>query len=298
MERRLAGARVGIWSFGLDALPLSQARDAVRCVSEAGYGSLFFAEGARSREALTHAAMLLAADARLVIGTGIANIWARDPVAMASASRTLGEAFAGRFVLGMGVSHAGALARRGHVADPKPLALVREYLAAMDAADLLQPPVTPAVPRLLAALRPGMLGLAGELASGAHTYFVPVEHTVRARDALGPEPLLVVEQAAVVNASSAAAREIARHHTEHYLARDNYRNNLRWLGFSDQELSGSGSDAVVDALVVHGGTDEIAERVSAHFAAGADQVLIQFIGSEPGFPAHDVAALAPVLTTL
>jgi probable F420-dependent oxidoreductase len=290
--------RVGVWSFDLDALPLSQARDAVRCVADVGYGSLFFAEGARSREALTHAAMLLAADPRLVIGTGIANMWARDPVAMASASRTLGEASSGRFVLGMGVSHAGALARRGHVADPKPLALVREYLAAMAAADLLQPDVAPPVPRLLAALRPGMLGLAGELASGAHTYFVPVAHTVRARDVMGPEPLLVVEQAAVVNVSSAAAREIARHHTEHYLARDNYRNNLRWLGFSDEELSGSGSDAVVDALVVCGGPDEIAERVSAHFAAGADQVLIQVLGSKPGFPARELQMLAPAVAAL
>ena len=298
MERRLADARVGVWSFDLDALTLSQGRDAVRCVSEAGYGSLFFAEGARSREALTHAATLLDADPRLVIGTGIANIWARDPVAMASAARTLGEASAGRFVLGMGVSHAGALARRGHVADPKPIAHLREYLAAMDAADLLQPPLSPPVPRLLAALRPGMLALAGELAQGAHTYFVPVEHTVRAREVLGPDSLLVVEQAAVLAGSTAAAREIARHHTEHYLQRDNYRNNLRWLGFSEQELSGSGSDAVVDALVVHGGPDEIAERVSAHFAAGADHVLVQVLGSEPGFPAAELAALAPALTSL
>jgi probable F420-dependent oxidoreductase len=294
MERQ----RVGVWSFDLDALPLSRARDAVRCVAEAGYGSLFFAEGARSREALTHAAMLLDADPRLVIGTGIANIWARDPVAMASASRTLGEVSAGRFILGMGVSHAGALARRGHVADPKPLALVRDYLGAMDAADLLQPRFEPPVPRLLAALRPGMLALAAELASGAHTYFVPVEHTVRARDLLGPEPLLVVEQAAVVGASTAAACEIARRHTEHYLGRDNYRNNLHWLGFSDQDLSGSGSDAVVDALIACGGPDEIAERVSAHFAAGADQVLVQVLGSEPGFPARELEALAPALTAL
>jgi probable F420-dependent oxidoreductase len=296
--QRWASARVGVWSFELDALTLPQARDAVRCVSEAGYGSLFFAEGVRSREALTHAAMLLDADPQLVIGTGIANIWARDPVAMSSAARTLGEAFPDRFVLGMGVSHVGALARRGHVAGPTPMAHLREYVAAMDAADLSQPVPAAAVPRLLAALRERMLGLAGEIAQGAHTYFVPVEHTVRARRILGPGPLLVVEQAAVMNAAPAKAREIARHHTAHYLQRDNYRNNLRWLGFSEQELAGSGSDAVVDALVVHGRSDEIAERVRAHFAAGADHVLIQLLGSEPGFPARELAALAPVLTAI
>src|SRR5882757_979174 len=186
---------VGVWSFDLDQLPVAEAASFARDVERLGFGSLWIAEGVASREALTHAATLLHATERLVVGTGIASIWARDAISMASARRTLADAHPDRFVLGLGVSHVGAVTRRGHEYAARPVATMREYLTAMDDAILKSPEPTRPAPRLLAALRPRMLALAGERADGAHTYFVPVEHTRRARELLGADPLVVVEQA-------------------------------------------------------------------------------------------------------
>jgi probable F420-dependent oxidoreductase len=273
---------VGAWSFALDTLPTAEARRVAVAAEELGFGSLWIAEGAASREALSHAAVLLAATSRLVLGTGIASIWARDPAAMAAGARTLADAYPGRFVLGVGVSHAGAVGRRGHTYTDRPLTHMREYLDAMDAAPLSSPVPQPRPARVLAALRPRMLALAGERADGVHSYFVPVEHTRRARAALGPEPLLIPELAVVIERDPEIARALARTHTSHYLARDNYRNNLHALGFTAAELDGGGSDRVVDALVAWGEDDTIAATVDEHLQAGADHVVLQVIGAPDG----------------
>jgi probable F420-dependent oxidoreductase len=127
-----------------------------------------------------------------------------------------------------------------------------------------------------------MLQLAAERADGVHTYFVPVEHTRRARSAIGPRPLLVVEQAVVLEKDPATAREVARTHTSHYLARQNYRENLRLLGMQDAELDHGGSDAAVDTLVAWGDGDAVAARVEEQVKAGADHVVLQPIGETPG----------------
>jgi len=283
---------VGVWSFDLDQLPVAEAASFARDVERLGFGSLWIAEGVASREALTHAATLLHATERLVVGTGIASIWARDAISMASARRTLADAHPDRFVLGLGVSHVGAVTRRGHEYAARPVATMREYLTAMDDAILKSPEPTRPAPRLIAALRPRMLGLAGERADGAHTYFVPVEHSRRARELLGPDPLLVVEQAVALTSDPVLARRVARQHTEHYLARDNYRNNLTWLGFPDDELSAGGSDRVVDELVAWGDAADVAKRIEAHRQAGADHVVVQVlpVGDRP--PLADLAHLA------
>jgi probable F420-dependent oxidoreductase len=274
--------RVGAWSFGLDALPVAEAIRVARAVEDLGFGSLWIAEGAASREALSHAAVLLAATSRLVVGTGIASIWARDPAAMAAGSRTLADAFPGRFVLGMGVSHAGAVGRRGHEYAARPLTRMREYLDAMDSATLHSPVPEPAPTRVLAALRPRMLDLAAQRTDGVHSYFVPVEHTRRARAAIGPDALLVPEQAVVLERDPATARAVARTHTGHYLARENYRGNLISLGMPAAELDHDGSDGVVDALVAWGEDDAIRARVEEHIDAGADHVVLQPIGAAGG----------------
>jgi probable F420-dependent oxidoreductase len=267
--------RVGAWSFGLDGLSVAEAVRVARAVEDLGFGSLWIAEGAASREALSHAAVLLGATSRLVVATGIASIWARDPAAMAAGARTLADAFPGRFVLGMGVSHAGAVGRRGHQFAAQPLTRMREYLDAMDAATLSSPIPNPPTTRVLAALRPRMLELAARRTQGVHSYFVPVEHTRRARAILGKDALLVPEQAVVLESDPTTARAIARTHTSHYLARENYRENLRSLGMPDAELDHDGSDGVVDALVAWGDDDAIRARVEEHLEAGADHVVLQ-----------------------
>jgi probable F420-dependent oxidoreductase len=273
--------RVGAWSFGLDGLPVADAIEVARAVEDLGFGSLWIAEGTASREALSHAAILLSATSRLVVATGIASIWARDPAAMESGARTLADAYPGRFILGLGVSHAGAVARRGHEYATRPVAKMREYLDAMDAAQLSSPVPDPPPARVLAALRSRMLELAARRAEGVHSYFVPVEHTRRARSILGPDALLIPEQAVVLERDPAAARALARTHTAHYLARENYRENLRSLGIPAADLAGDGSDSLIDTLVAWGDDTAIRDRVREHLEAGADHVVLQPIVASP-----------------
>ena len=271
--------RVGIWSFALQANPFPAASAAIRAYERLGYRSVWFPESAGSKEAFAHAALLLDASERLAIGTGIANIHARDGVAMALGGRTLEEAHPGRFVLGIGVSHAPSVAARGGTYG-KPIEQMRAYLDAMDAAPWAGPAVERA-PLVLAALGPRMLELAAERAEGAHPYFVPVEHTRMARQRLGADPVLVVEMAAVIDNDPGRARETARAFATRYLALPNYANNLRRLGYADDDLAGGGSDRLLDAVVVQGDAETVAARVREHLDAGADHVVVQLRAPSP-----------------
>lgn len=287
--------RVGVWTFTFDALPARDAQRATAAVEELGYGALWIPESVVSKEVFAHAALLLSGSERLPVATGIANIWARDPYAMANGARALAEAFPGRFVLGLGVSHAPAVKRRGGVYE-RPLEAIRAYLDAMDGARSASPPPAEPAPRVLAALGPRMLRLAAERTAGAHPYFVPVEHTPRAREALGAGPLLAVEQAVLLERDPAKARAIAREHMSGYLRLDNYANNLRRLGWSEDDLKDGGSDALVDAIVAWGDEGAIRERVAAHHAAGADHVCLQVLAEgPPAAPVAQLRALAPPL---
>ena len=134
--------------------------------------------------------------------------------------------------------------------------------------------------RLLAALGPRMLELAAERALGAHPYFVPVEHTAFARRRLGPEPILAVEQTVVLASDPTEARAIARDFAVHYLQTTNYANNLKRMGWTDADIGGNGSDAVIDAVVAWGDVDQIANRVRAHLEAGADHVCVQVVSDD------------------
>jgi len=287
---------IGLWTFQLDRLGVGDERDLVREVERAGFGSLWIAEGTASKEALTHSSVLLAATERLTVATGIANVWARDAVAMASAARYLADASGGRFVVGMGVSHAGALQRRGHQYG-RPLGFMRDYLEQMNEAVLSSPQPAVGPWRMIAALRPRMLELAAELTHGAHTYFVPPSHTARARATLGPSPVLVPEQAVVLDGDADVARARARDYTSHYLARETYRNNLRDLGFDDDDVAGSGSDRLVDALVVWGDRDRITDRIAEHREAGADHVAVQILTESGALSVGDVRMLADIASS-
>ncbi len=179
-------------------------------------------------------------------------------MAMANGAKTLGEQFPGRFVLGIGVSHAPSVASRGGNYG-SPLAEMRGYLDAMDAAQYAAPQPNPPVPLVLAALGPKMLELAATRADGAHPYFVPVEHTAYARRYLGPDAALIVEQAAVLTTDRGRGLDIARAFAKNYLALPNYANNLRRMGWSDDDIANDGSDRMVDAVVAIGDVDAIVE---------------------------------------
>jgi len=287
--------RIGIWTSALDRQPAPVVRRAARVIEQLGYGVLWVGEAAR-REAFANASLLLSATDHLVVATGIANIWARDPMAMAAGQRTLAEAWDGRFLLGLGVSHDRLVEPRGHHYE-QPLTAMRRYLDAMDQALYLAPMPDPAAMiRVLGALRPRMVALASERADGAHPYLVPVEHTEQARDILGPGKLLCPEVAVVVASDPQVARRVARSHLDAYLPLTNYQSNLAGLGFTDDDFAGGGSDRLVDALVAWGSTERIARRVGEHLDAGADHVAIQVLTSSPDcLPVKEWSELATVL---
>ena len=283
--------RVGLWTAALDALEVPAARDQVAALDAQGWGALWFGE-AYGREAFTAAQLYLGASERLVVATGIASIYGRDAVAANGAARTLEAAFPGRFVLGLGVSHAPLVERmRGH-AYGRPVAAMRDYLDALDAAPYAAAGDTPAPPRVLAALGPRMLELARERAQGAHPYLVTPEHTAQARAALGPDALLAVEQAVVLADDVDEWRRRAHWHLEIYTGLPNYRASWRRQGFHDDDAVRGGSERLKQAMVVRG-PDAIRDRVRAHLDAGASHVCLQVLGADPfDVPAADWAALA------
>ena len=269
---------VGVWTFDAERMPAAAEREYARAVESLGFKALWIPESLGSKEAFAHASLLLSATKTLIVATGIANIWARDAVAMQNGARALVDAYPDRFLLGLGVSHAPSVKTRGQTY-ARPLEYMRRYLDAMDAAPYVGPKVE--APRVLAALGPQMLQLSAERTLGAHPYFVPVEHTTIARTELGPGPLLAVEQAAVLSEDPAIARATARRHMKRYLDLDNYVNNLRRLGWSEPDLAEGGSDKLVDAIVACGGTSAIKGRIDEHRKRGADHVCLQVLRVDP-----------------
>jgi probable F420-dependent oxidoreductase len=277
--------RVGVWTNAPLLMGGGDARALVAEIDELGYPALWFPEGAG--EAFSNAALMLGWSERIVVATGIANIWARDPTAMARGTKILASAHPGRFLLGIGVSHAPTIARRGHEYG-KPVATMRTYMDAMENAEYLGIEPQEPAPVVLAALGPRMLELAADRADGAHPYFSPVEHTAFARDRLGEGKLLAVELAVVLAGDEAAAREAAGPYLSHYLALDNYRRNLDRFGI--------GETNAFEKLVAWGDADAIAALVREHLDAGADHVCVQPL---PWQRAGDqLRELAPTLLAL
>jgi probable F420-dependent oxidoreductase len=290
--------RVGIWTGQLDLQPAAMAREVAAELDELGYGALWVPE-AVGRDAITHAGVLLDATERMIVATGVANIYNRLPGVAAMSQRLLADDSNGRFLLGLGVSHAPMVEGMLNRSWDKPLATMRSYLDAMDGAFMVSPAPAEDPPRVLAALGPKMLELAASRAWGAHTYFVPVEHTPVARQRLGEGPMLLVELGVVLSADPDVARDAARKHMRMYLTLPNYVNNLRRLGWDDDDLGDGGSDELVDALVAWGEPDAIAARVTEHHEAGADHVCVQVLDSDvTKLPLDEWRELAPTLTAL
>lgn len=287
--------KLGVWA-NVDALTAAEAAGFAKRVESIGYTALWTPE-AFGRNVLVNSAWLLANTAKLIVASGIANIYARDALAMSNAQAGLCEQSDGRFLLGMGVSHAPIVeGMRGHHYG-QPVASMREYLLAMQRASGTYAAPRPADrPRtVIAALGPKMLELAAELADGVHPYNVTPEHTAEARSLIGPNKLLCVEQKVLLLTDPAAARAAARRALVPYLTLTNYVKNWQRLGFADSDMSGGGSDRLIDAMFAWGDEATIRARIEAHWAAGADHVCIQPIAMDGGAKPDErvLALLAP-----
>ena len=265
--------KVGMWFF-LDAMPAAQSAEFAQKVEKLGYRTLWIPE-AIGREPFAHAAYLLTKTSQLNIATGIANIWARDAMTMSAASKTVAELSGGRFLLGIGVSHKPLVSNlRGHNYD-KPYSFMKEYLPKMKGALYGAPQPKEPVPVVIAALHPKMLQLAAAETQGTHTYFVPPEHTAKARAAIGPKPWICAAQAVILETDATKARTAARAYMKTYVPRlPNYTDNLKKLGWKDEEFADGCSDRLVDAIVAWGTETQINDRIQAHLKAGATQVCI------------------------
>ncbi len=270
----------GVWT-SYRAIGEENAGAAARLVEELGFGTLWLG-GSPQLPALRP---LLDATERLVLATGIVNVWASDPEQVARDFAELQARFPGRVLLGVGIGHPEATSQY-----TKPMAAMRAFLDGLDGAT---DPV-PRSRRCLAALGPKMVELSAERSLGAHTYFVPVDHTRAARVRLGETALLAPELACVVDDNVESARAKARSYAEPYLGLRNYTNNLLNYGFSQQDISDGGSDRLIDAVIPHGSADEIAATARQHVVSGADHVCLQTVAG-PGIPRSDWTALASAL---
>jgi probable F420-dependent oxidoreductase len=286
--------KLGVWSF-IDNMTSREAVQFAQQLEQWGYSALWIPE-AVGRDPFAIISFMAAHTKKLIFATGIANIWARDPMAMNAIHKTVAELAPGRFIMGLGVSHAPLVKDiRGH-AYQKPVSTMRNYLESMQNSLYMAPTAESPAPIVLGALRQHMLQLSAEKASGAHPYFVPPEHTAWARNILGPDALLCPEQKLLLESDPDTARRIARSHMGTYTALDNYKNNLRQFGFEDADFENSGSDKLVDAIVAWGDESALQDRVKAHWQAGANHVCIQALqdGSMSGPDMKLLELMAPL----
>lgn len=286
--------KLGVWAW-VDNAGFEGAADFAQQIESLGYSALWVPEAVGCDPFVT-LALLAQRTTTLKLATGIANIYARDAMAMQSVRKTLDGLSGGRLILGLGVSHPEMVSTFRQHDYGKPVSTMRRYLDAMEGALYAGPQPERQGLLMLAALRKNMLGLAAEKADGAHPYFVPVEHTARAREILGPDKLLAPEQMVLLETDPGEARRIARGYMATYIGLQNYRNNLLTLGFDESDFDNGGSDRLVDAIVAWGDEEALAERVRQHWQAGADHVCIQALrkDGENGFDLETVKKLAPL----
>ena len=267
--------RVGLWISLLDQYPTSRVREVVVELESLGWPCIWRPE-ASGRDAIVSAAHMLDATTTLRVATGVAQIQARHPMTAKAAQLTLHEGSGGRFLLGLGVSHAPMITAARKLAYETPYSDMAAYLTAMKEApfNAYAGDDTPSV--VLAALGPKMLRLAADAADGAHPYFAPVDHTAAAREIIGPDKLLAPEQMVVIDDDPTRARDLAVEHMSRYLRLPNYTNNLMRYGFDETDIAGP-SPRLVDAIVVSGDVDAVRRRVAEHHDAGADHVCVQVL---------------------
>ena len=280
--------RFAVWC-SLDSLPLNQAIEAAQRIESLGYSALWMPMTMR-RDVLVTASVLLANTERLIVATGIATIYERAPSTMAAGQRALDEQSGGRFLLGLGCSHAPIVEGMYQQPYQPPLSATRAFLDAMDAgiqfggraaANAESTDPRGALPRVLAAMGPRMLELARDRAYGAHPYFMAPEHTRRARQILGPDPWLCPEVKVVLETDPERARSLARTAGAMNITLPNYQNNWRRLGLEDKDFADGGSDRLIDATVAWGDEAAIRGHLAEHLDGGATQVCIQAVSDAP-----------------
>jgi probable F420-dependent oxidoreductase len=301
--------RIGVWLQGpvLQSGPLDVRRRQVARIESLGYGSLWTGETPGGGDVFVLLTTLLAATDHLVVGSGIANIWSRPAATAYGATATVADAYPDRFVLGLGVGYPRQAELVGQDYG-KPLATMRGYLDGFSAApaNSLVPIKDPGthVPTVLAAVGPRMLELARERTGGAHPYAQPVANTAQARKILGPDKLLIPEQAVAFDPDPAVARRMAREYRERNGARMvkagldlttmPYGRNLLRLGYTVEDIT-EVSDRLVDDVIAHGDEAAIAARIGEHIAAGADHVLVHPVGEDLTTVVDTLERLAPAL---
>jgi probable F420-dependent oxidoreductase len=274
IETRRRLGRIGIWSVELRFGNASEALEAAAELDELGFGAIWIPGGVGG-DLLGDVDRLLSATRKVVIGTGILNIWKHLPQEVGAWWLKQPNDRQARILIGLGVSHGPLIGDTYR----KPLAAMHHYLKQLCGQGV------PLDAVCLAALGPKMLELARDTA-GAHPYLVPPEHSALARKLLGPDLLLAPEQGVVLETDPTRVREICRQTIEQYRGYPNYVNNWRRLGFTEEDVADA-SDRLIGALFASGEPERIAERVNAHRAAGADHVCLQVI---TGAPRPDVGA--------
>lgn len=265
--------RYGVWARDADLSP-----ELARTIEGLGYGAVWI--GGSPPADLEFAESLLAATDRLVVATGIVNMWGSPASEVAPSYRRIAERYADRFLLGVGIGHPEAVGRYR-----RPYATIVEYLDELDADGV------PGEGRVLAALGPKVLAVARDRTAGAHPYLTTPRHTLEAREILGAGPLLAPEQKVVLDTDADRARALGREKVRNpYLGLTNYRNNLLRTGFTEEDLD-TASDELVDALAVHGDAGTVAAGLNAHLDAGADHVCAQVL-------VGDTSEYVPALTSL
>ncbi|MDP1748232.1 MAG: TIGR03620 family F420-dependent LLM class oxidoreductase [Reyranella sp.] len=273
--------RLGVW-YSTDKLNGAQLADLMRVIEGAGYSAFWYPES-RGYESMSLAAYLLSKSSKLVVGSSIANIYARDPFTAQRAMVSLNNLHGGRFILGLGVSHIPMVeGLRGHRYD-KPLGAMRAYLDGIHKGL----PAGEDAPVMVAALGPKMLALSAEKSMGAVPYNVTPRHTAKAAAILGPKKALAVEQKVTLETDPVRARALGRKELARYMVLPNYRNNWLREGFSEAELADGGSDRFIDAMVLWGDAATVKKGLRAHFEAGATHVCLQPVHDDGDFAARD-----------
>ncbi len=278
--------RVGVWTTSR-LLGDEAAIEATAELEELGYSALWIGAASGDLRLVTD---VLAASSRLVVATGIVNVWTDPAGPTAEAYARVAADYPGRILLGIGAGHKASVESTGQRYE-RPYQKLVTYLDELDAA---QPPV-PVDGRVLAALGPRVLKLSRDRTAGAHPYLVTPEHTRSAREILGPDALLAPEQKVVLETDPDRARTIVRDALARYLVLPNYTRNWLRLGFTEDDFAGGGSNRLVDAMAVWGDLDAIRARVAEHHQAGADHVCVQALTGESEFPLAPLTELAAAL---